>query len=103
MGRSMTICAPETDARPRADFFDRPFRTYLSSSPFPGTSYRATFKCPSGTREVGQPERSEVRGDWWLWVGWFLKMKSSQRKNKDRKHDTIDTKQLPSPRLEPPR
>jgi AraC-like DNA-binding protein len=32
-----------------------------------------------------------------------LKMKSSQRKNKDRKHDTIDTKQLPSPRLEPPR
>jgi hypothetical protein len=49
MGRWMAICAPETDARPSAEFFDRPFRTEPSSAPFPGTSYRATFKYSSGT------------------------------------------------------
>jgi hypothetical protein len=35
---------------------DRPFGTDVSSLPFPGTSYRATIKCPSG--DVNGPSES---------------------------------------------
>jgi len=59
-GRSIGCLRSRGRLRAKDRGFDRPYRTELSFTPFPTTSWWATIKCPSGTNSLAPAGRCDL-------------------------------------------